>query len=446
MKSIYIETLGCSKNQVDTETMLGILDDAYLLAETPEAAEIIIVNTCSFIHDAQDESVETILAFAGLKESGRCEKLIVTGCLSQRFPEALLSEIPAVDAIVGTGNFYKILEVVNALEEGSDQRVFIESVDLVIPENLPRILTSPSHYAYIKIAEGCDNRCTYCIIPQLRGKYRSREMADIISEVEDFVSYGVREIILIAQDTSRYGIDLYGESKLDELLTKLNAIEGLKWIRVQYSYPDILDDRLLEGFFKNDKVVNYFDMPIQHASNAVLKRMNRRTTLEAMTSLIGKIRARDENAVIRTTIIVGFPGETEEDFKTLLNFVAETKFDRLGAFTYSNEEGTAAYRLPDQIDETIKEDRKDRLMAKQMVISEQLSLSKIGKTFEVVVEEIAEEGKILVGRSAYDSPEIDGVVYIHTTLPLAMGSFVKVYITDALEYDLIGVIADEHCQ
>ncbi|MDK2865909.1 MAG: ribosomal protein methylthiotransferase [Clostridiales bacterium] len=446
MKSIYIETLGCSKNQVDTETMLGILDDAYLLAETPEAAEIIIVNTCSFIHDAQDESVETILAFAGLKESGRCEKLIVTGCLSQRFPEALLSEIPAVDAIVGTGNFYKILEVVNALEEGSDQRVFIESVDLVIPENLPRILTSPSHYAYIKIAEGCDNRCTYCIIPQLRGKYRSREMADIISEVEDFVRYGVREIILIAQDTSRYGIDLYGESKLDELLTKLNAIEGLKWIRVQYSYPDILDDRLLEGFFKNDKVVNYFDMPIQHASNAVLKRMNRRTTLEAMTSLIGKIRARDENAVIRTTIIVGFPGETEEDFKTLLDFVAETKFDRLGAFTYSNEEGTAAYRLPDQIDETIKEDRKDRLMAKQMVISEQLSLSKIGKTFEVVVEEIAEEGKILVGRSAYDSPEIDGVVYIHTTLPLAMGSFVKVYITDALEYDLIGVIADEYCQ
>ncbi|MBS7527997.1 30S ribosomal protein S12 methylthiotransferase RimO [Fusibacter paucivorans] len=446
MKKIYIETLGCSKNQVDTETMLGILDDAYLLAETPEEAEIIIVNTCSFIHDAQDESVETILAFASLKTAGICEKLIVTGCLSQRFPEALLSEIPAVDAIVGTGNFYKILEVVKALEDGTDQRVFIESVDLTIPENLPRILTSPSHYAYIKIAEGCDNRCTYCIIPQLRGKYRSREIADIVSEVEDFVSYGVREIILIAQDTSRYGVDLYGESKLDELLTKLNAIESLKWIRVQYSYPDILDDRLLEGFFKNEKVVNYFDIPIQHASNAVLKRMNRRTSLEALMTLIEKIRGRDENAVIRTTIIVGFPGETEEDFKTLLDFVSATKFDRLGAFTYSNEEGTAAYRLPDQVDEAVKEDRKDRLMAKQMVISEQLSLSKIGKTFEVVVEEIAEEGKILVGRSAYDSPEIDGVVYIHTTLPLAMGSFVKVYITDALEYDLIGVIADEHCQ
>jgi ribosomal protein S12 methylthiotransferase len=271
-------------------------------------------------------------------------------------------------------------------------------------------------------------------------------MSDIVSEVKDFVSYGVREIILIAQDTSRYGMDLYGEPKLDALLTALNGIPDLKWIRVQYSYPDILDDRLLDGFFKNEKVVNYFDIPIQHASDAVLKRMNRRTSLNDMTALVDKIRARDADAVIRTTVIVGFPGETEADFETLLTFVKQTKFDRLGAFTYSNEEGTAAYRLSDQIDEAVKEERKDRLMALQMHLSESLSLSKIGKTFEVVVEEIAEEGKILVGRSAFDSPEIDGVVYIHTTLPLAMGTFVKVHITDALEYDLIGVIADEHCE
>ena len=444
MKNIYVETLGCSKNQVDSEMMLGILDDYYGLAETAEEAEIIIVNTCSFIHDAQEESIDTIMGFASLKTDGICEKLIVTGCLSQRYPDSLLDEIPEIDAIVGTGNFFKIVEVIEALDQGSKERVFIESVDLLMPEDLPRILTTPAHLAYIKIAEGCDNRCTYCIIPKLRGKYRSRTIEDIVDEVVYFVSCGVREIILIAQDTSRYGIDLYGKPYLTELLTALNAIEDLKWIRVQYSYPDILDDSLLDGFFKNDKVINYFDIPVQHASNRILKLMNRKTSIEDLRSLIGKIRLRDENAVIRTTIIVGFPGETEEDFETLMNFVKEIKFDRLGAFTYSNEEGTPAYNLPDQLDEETKTERKDRLMTLQMGISETLHLNKIGKIFEVVVEEIAEEGKILVGRSPFDSPEIDGVVYIHTELPIEMGTFVKVKITDALEYDLIGEIADEY--
>lgn len=444
MKKIYIETLGCSKNQVDSETMLGLVDDVYELAEYPEEAEIIIVNTCSFIHDAQEESVEAIMGFANLKEEGICERIIVTGCLSQRYPDSLIEEIPEIDAIVGTGNFFKIIDVLDALEKGSQEKIFMESVDLTIPEDLPRILTTPAHYAYIKIAEGCDNRCTYCIIPKLRGKYRSRTIEDIVEEVKFFVSTGVREIILIAQDTSRYGIDLYGKPELPKLLQALNNIEDLKWIRVQYSYPDILDDTLLEGFFKNDKVINYFDIPVQHASDAVLKRMNRKTSLSDLKALIHKIRMRDPEAVIRTTIIVGFPGETEADFETLMSFVKETKFDRLGAFTYSNEEGTPAFNLPDQLEEEVKIERRDALMTMQMGISESLSLSKIGKTYEVVVEEIAEQGKILVGRSPYDSPEIDGVVYVHTEKDIEIGSFVNVEITDALEYDLIGVIVDEY--
>jgi ribosomal protein S12 methylthiotransferase len=444
MKKIYIETLGCSKNQVDTEMMLGILDDAYELAETAEDAEIIVVNTCSFIHDAQEESINAILDFSNLKKEGNCERLIVTGCLSQRYPDDLLSEIPEVDAVIGTGNFYKVLEVLEALDQGSKERVFIESVDLIIPEELPRILTTPSHTAYIKIAEGCDNRCTYCIIPKLRGKYRSRKMEDIIDEVTYFVSTGVKEIILIAQDTSRYGIDLYDRPMLHVLLGKLNAIDGLHWIRVQYAYPDILDDTLLSGFFDNDKVINYFDIPVQHASDSVLKRMNRKTSKENLEEIIKKIRSYDAESIIRTTIIVGFPGETEDDFEQLLSFVKKIKFDRLGAFTYSNEEGTPAFLLPNQIEDDVKNERRDALMSMQMGISEKICLDKLGKTYEVLIEEIAEEGKILVGRTKFDSPDIDGVVYVHTEKQLAIGTFVNVTITDALEYDLIGVIEDEH--
>ncbi|GAU79098.1 ribosomal protein S12p [Fusibacter sp. 3D3] len=444
MKKLYIETLGCSKNLVDSEQMLGILDEDYTLCDQAEEAEILIVNTCSFIHDAQEESINVILDFARLKTEGHLEKLIITGCLSQRYPDELLAEIPEIDAIIGTSNFYKVNEVIKTLDQNKSQKVFIESVDLQIPENLPRILTTPSYYAYLKIAEGCDNKCTYCIIPKLRGKYRSRALEDIIEEAEDLVSMGVKELILIAQDTSRYGIDLYKKPSLPKLLTALNAIEGLKWIRVQYSYPDILEDDLLEGFFSNDKVVNYFDIPIQHASDKILKLMNRKTTHEDILKITQKIRKRDPEAVIRTTCIVGFPGETEQDFDALLKLVKEVKFDRLGAFTYSNEENTPAFKLPNQVAETVMVERRDALMALQMNISESLSYSKVGKVYEVLVEELVEENKIYVGRTKYDSPEIDGVVYINTTEALDIGSFIEVKMIDALEYDVIGEVYHEH--
>ncbi|MBF4691782.1 30S ribosomal protein S12 methylthiotransferase RimO [Fusibacter ferrireducens] len=444
MKKLFIETLGCSKNLVDSEQMLGLLDESYTLCDQPEEAEILIVNTCSFIHDAKEESINVILDFAKLKAEGVLETLIVTGCLSQRYPEELLAEIPEIDAIIGTSNFYKVDEVIKKLDQDRTQKIFMESVDLQIPENLPRILTTPSYSAYLKIAEGCDNRCTYCIIPKLRGKYRSRVLEDIIDEAKDLVSMGVKELILIAQDTSRYGIDLYEKPTLPKLLTALNAIEGLKWIRVQYSYPDILDDDLLEGFFSNDKVVNYFDIPIQHASDKILKLMNRKTTHDDILNIIQKIRKRDPEAVIRTTCIVGFPGETEQDFNELLTLVRTVKFDRLGAFTYSNEENTPAFKLPNQVPEAVMVERRDALMALQMNISESLCYSKVGKVYEVVVEEVVEENKLYVGRTQYDSPEIDGVVYINTVGPLEIGHFIQVKIIDALEYDVIGEVYHEH--
>lgn len=446
MKKVFIETLGCSKNLTDSEIMLGLLDDEYALSDDVNDAEIIIVNTCSFIHDAKEESIQAILELARLKEEGACEKLIVTGCLSQRYPDALLKEIPEIDGIVGTSNFFEITEVVKALyaPSGNEQKVFMKHVDIDIPEALPRILTTPKHYAYLKISEGCDNRCTYCIIPKLRGKYRSRRIEDIVEEATDLALLGVKELMIIAQDTSRYGIDLYGGPKLDVLLGELAKIEQLKWIRVHYSYPDILDDQLLAGFFTNDKVVNYFDIPVQHASDRILKLMNRKTSLKDIENIIGKIRNNDASSVIRTTVIVGFPGETESDFEVLMDFAKQTRFDRLGAFEYSDEEDTPAMLLPNKVDEETMRSRKERLMEMQMYISEELSYSKIGKIFEVVIEEVAEEGKILVGRTAFDAPDIDGVVYVHTDQALPMGTFIMVKITDALEYDLIGVIADEN--
>ena len=447
MKKVFIETLGCSKNLNDSEIMLGILDDHYTLCEEVSEADVVIVNTCSFIHDAKEESIETILELSKLKTNGNCEKLIVTGCLSQRYPETLIEEIPEIDAVIGTSNFYEIEEVLDVLYDEKNphhnNKLFMKNVDIEIPEALPRILTTPSHYAYLKIAEGCDNKCTYCIIPKLRGKYRSRKIEDIVEEAKDLAGMGIKELMIIAQDTSRYGIDIYGEAKLDVLLGELSKIEGIKWIRVHYSYPDILDDRLLDGFFNNDKVVNYFDIPVQHASDNILKLMNRRTSLKDIEEIISKIRSRDPRSVIRTTVIVGFPGETQTDFDILMNFVEKVRFDRLGAFEYSFEEDTPSAKLPNHLSDEIKKERRELLMEKQMIISESLSYEKIGRVYEVVIEEVAEAGKILVGRTAFDAPDIDGVVYVHTTLPIEFGTFVNVKITDALEYDLIGVIENE---
>ncbi|GAB6109179.1 30S ribosomal protein S12 methylthiotransferase RimO [Fusibacter bizertensis] len=444
MKKVYIETLGCSKNVTDSEIMLGILDDKFELCDDVADAEVLIVNTCSFIHDAKEESIEAILELAKLKQMASCEKLIVTGCLSQRYPEALIEEIPEIDAIIGTSNFYEINDVIDLIYKDSSEKMFMKNVNIEIPESLPRILTTPKHYAYLKISEGCDNKCTYCIIPKLRGKYRSRKIEDIVDEAKDLAEMGVKELLIIAQDTTRYGIDLYDQPKLDVLLTELSQIEGIKWIRVHYSYPDILDDRLLDGFFSNEKVVNYFDIPIQHASDKILKLMNRRTSLADIESIIAKIRLRDPLSVIRTTVIVGFPSETKADFDLLMKFIKKIKFDRLGAFEYSDEEDTPAMLLKNKVSDEIKKERRDLLMSEQMIISEALSYSRIGRIYDVVVEEVAEEGNILVGRTAFDSPDIDGVVYIHTDKSIEFGSFVKVKITDALEYDLIGVLADEY--
>lgn len=442
MKTVYIETLGCSKNLVDSEQMLGLLDDTFELSETIEDATIVIVNTCSFIHDAREESIKAILDIASLKTLGKLEYLIVTGCLSQRYPDALIDEIPEVDAVVGTGNFFKISEVIDQLIKGTSQKIFLESVDLMIPEDLPRVLTTPGHYAYLKIAEGCDNFCTYCIIPKLRGKFRSRTIEDVVEEARDLASMGIKELILIAQDTSRYGIDLYDRPSLDKLLDALNSIEGIQWIRVHYAYPDILDDALLDGFFRNDKVISYFDIPIQHASNRILKLMNRATSKEDIETLIEKIRKRDPKAVIRTTVIVGFPGETESDFEELVSFAKKMKFDRLGAFTYSNEEDTAAYNLPNHVPQEIMDERRDILMSMQMAISEEVLYKRLGDVVEAVVEEVAEPSKIYVARSQFDSPDVDGVVYIHTDRDLEIGDFVSVKITDAMEYDLIGGLVE----
>lgn len=444
MKKVYIETLGCSKNVTDSEIMLGILDDKFELCDEVSDAEILIVNTCSFIHDAKEESIEAILELARLKQTGACEKLIVTGCLSQRYPEALIDEIPEIDAIIGTSNFYEINDVIDTIYKDQSEKMFMKHVDIEIPESLPRILTTPKHYAYLKISEGCDNKCTYCIIPKLRGKYRSRKVEDIVDEARDLAEMGVKELLIIAQDTTRYGIDIYDQPKLDVLLTELSKIDGIHWIRVHYSYPDILDDRLLDGFFSNEKVVNYFDIPIQHASDKILKLMNRRTSLADIESIIEKIRSKDPHSVIRTTVIIGFPGETEDDFQILMEFIKKVKFDRLGAFEYSDEEDTPAMLLKNKISDEVKQERRNTLMTEQMIISEALSYTRIGRVYDVVVEEIAEEGKILVGRTAYDSPDIDGVVYIHTDKSIEFGSFVRVKITDALEYDLIGVLDDEH--
>lgn len=443
MKKVYIETLGCSKNVVDSEQMLGILDEEYLLVEDAIDAEIIIVNTCSFIHDAKEESVDMILELAKYKQEGQLRYLIVTGCLSQRYPQELIDEIPEIDAVIGTGNFFKVNEVLNALESGTKEKMFIESVDLMIPETLPRIITTPQHYAYLKIAEGCDNRCTYCIIPKLRGKYRSRLLEDILDEARDLVAMGVKEFIVIAQDTSRYGMDLYGKPSLDVLLRALNAIEGIVWIRVHYLYPDVVEDHLLEAFFECEKVIPYFDIPIQHASNAVLKRMNRHTSNEDIAQLVKKIRSFNKESVIRTTVIVGFPGETETDFETLLAFIEDIKFDRLGAFSYSDEEGTPAFKLPNKVEQELILERQSILMEKQMHISEALFASKIGRIYDVVIEEVAEVGKIYVGRTPYDAPDIDGVVYVHVDTELELGQFCKVKITDSLEYDMIGELYNE---
>ena len=442
MLKIALESLGCSKNLMDAEIMTGILKEkGYEFVEEFDEADIIIVNTCGFIRDAKQESIDTIVELSQLKEVGKLKYLIVTGCLAQRYADELLEEIPEIDAIVGTGNFMNISEIIDRLE--SEKNVTeIGNIEFAFDETLPRYVSTPEHMAYLKIGEGCSNHCTYCIIPKLRGKYRSRKIEDIVEEAKTLAAEGAKELVVIAQDTTRYGEDLYGEAKLAELLEELAGIEGIKWIRIMYSYPESITEKLIDVIAAHDNICSYFDMPIQHASNRVLKRMNRRTSKEDIRSKVEMIRSKIPDAVIRTTVIVGFPGETEEDLEELIDFMKEIKFDRLGAFAYSREEDTPADRMDGHMDEEIKEERRDRVMMVQQAISQEINQKREDKVFEVLIEEEAEEG-VYVGRTQGDAEEIDSVVYVNSDEELEIGSFVNVYITEAMEYDLIGDVVDE---
>lgn len=438
--NVHFETLGCPKNQVDSEVMIGIMEGkSFYVTSDPLEAEVIVVNTCGFIESAKEESINTILELLQYKSIGKCQYFIVAGCLVERYSADLKNEIPEIDGFIGTTQFENIFEIVTELMNGAERGIVrVGEIDKHLKEDVPRILTTPSYFAYLKISEGCDNKCTYCIIPKLRGKYRSRERDVIIKEAKLLASQGVKELIIIAQDTTRYGIDLYGDYELYKLLEALNDVEGIEWIRLQYCYPDVIDDRLINAIATLPKVAKYIDMPIQHASDSVLKRMNRRTSKDQIRTVVNKLREKCPEIAIRTTIIVGFPGETEDEFKELVEFVKEIKFEKLGAFAYSLEEDTAAAKMDNHLPEDIKEARKNELLGIQMAISESACYNKVGKNVDVLIEELVPDEGIYIGRSQQDAPEIDGVVYVHTKEQLKIGSIYTVKITDALEYDLIG--------
>lgn len=439
-------SLGCDKNLVDSEHMLGLLNQGGFTLTSDEAkADVIVVNTCCFIEDAKKESIETILEVAQYKEIGHCKALIVTGCMAQRYKEELLKEIPEVDAILGTTSYDKIVEIAHQVlkEKGYRSQAF-EIIDREIIEDMPRILTTAGYFAYVKIAEGCDKHCTYCIIPKLRGKYRSRSMKPILSEVRQLAKDGVSEIILVAQDTTEYGCDLKDGSSLAQLLHEMGKIEGIEWIRLLYCYPESITDELITEIKENPKVCHYLDMPIQHASDTILKRMGRRSSLADLKKCIEKLRCQIPDITLRTTLIVGFPGETEEDFKILYDFVKTTRFDRLGVFTYSQEEDTPAAKMENQIEEEVKIKRRDAIMTLQNEISRELTASKVGQEMKVLIEGKLTNEDVYIGRTYQDAPEIDGEVFIEYEGELLSGDFVNIRITEANDYDLIGEVIDEY--
>ena len=441
-KKIAIISLGCSKNAVDSDQMKSMLEENnFTLTKDESEAEIVVVNTCGFIESAKEESIDTIIEIGEYKRSGKCEILLVAGCLGERYKEDLIKELPEIDGILGTGNVNEIVEVVNLLLEG-EKTVRVGEINREYDESIKRTIDEVEYTSFIKIAEGCDNLCTYCIIPKLRGKYRSRKMEAIIEEAKVLVDSGTKEIILIAQDTTKYGLDLYDEYRLPELLDSLNKIENLNWIRILYLYPDTFEFSLIESIKRNSKVVNYVDIPIQHISNTVLKRMNRKTSKESITKLINDLRQEMPDITIRTTLIVGFPGETYEEFDELYEYVRKMKFDRLGVFAYSKEEDTPAALLEGQIDEDMKLERQAKIMELQQQVSANLNSERVDEEYEVLIEEKVEEG-VYIGRTYMDSPEIDGAVYVHTERSLNSGDFVDVKISDYLEYDLIGDVTDE---
>lgn len=447
MKVLFV-SLGCDKNLVDTEKMLGILGgDGFQFTDSEEEADVIIINTCCFIGDAKEESVNTILEMARCKEEGRCKALLVTGCLAQRYKDEILTEIPEVDGILGTSSYDQIGAMVKQiLEEKKEHVSCFRDINALPRTEGGRMVTTGGHYAFLKIAEGCDKHCTYCIIPSLRGSYRSVPMEDLLQEARGLAAQGVKELILVAQETTLYGVDLYGEKSLPRLLRELAKIPGIQWIRIQYCYPEEITDELIQVIREEEKVCHYLDIPIQHASDPVLKRMGRRTNQEELRRIIGKLRKEIPDIAIRTTLISGFPGETEEDHEELMAFVDEMEFERLGVFAYSLEEDTPAAQMPDQVPQELKEERRDEIMELQQEIAFEKAESLVGRVLDVMIEGKVADEPAYVGRTYMDSPNVDGLIFVNADLQLMSGDFVRVKVTGAAEYDLIGEVYDESAQ
>ena len=438
---IAMVSLGCAKNRVDAEMMLYKLRAAgFEIIEDPAMADVSIVNTCGFIESAKQESIEEILELGNLKKEGKIRHIIVTGCLAERYKEEIMKELPEVDAIIGVGSIDDICEAVTAAYEGRKFSSFGDKN--TVPLGGERVITTPEYFAYLQIAEGCDNCCSYCAIPSIRGRFRSRPMSEIIDEARDLASLGVKELCVIAQDTTRYGEDLYGVYSLDSLVHELSQIDGIEWIRLLYCYPDRITDSLIDEIASNPKVVKYLDIPIQHISTPVLKRMNRRDSEESIREIISKLRNRIPGIYLRTTVMTGFPGETDEDFDKLLTFVKETRFERLGAFVYSREEGTPAYDLSDQVPEKLKRKRYELIMREQRKIHAAINKATVGKTLRVINEGYDQVAESYYGRSFADAPDIDGKIYYSSPRRLRDGEFVNVLVQDVIDYDLTGKVVE----
>ena len=445
MKILFI-SLGCDKNLADSEEMLGLLTArGHEIVDDETQADAIVINTCCFIKDAKEESVETILEMAEYKKTGSCHALVVTGCMAQRYQKEIIEEVPEVDAVLGTTSYG---DIVKALEEAVAGNHFEEfrDIDYLPDTGSKRVLTTGGHFGYLKIAEGCDKHCTYCIIPKLRGKFRSVPMERLIAQAEDMAEQGVKELILVAQETTVYGKDLYGKKSLHILLKKLCEIRGIRWIRILYCYPEEIYDELIETIRDEKKICHYLDIPIQHASDRILKRMGRRTSKQELIDIVGKLRKEIPDIVLRTTLITGFPGETEEDHEELKEFVDEMEFDRLGVFTYSPEENTPAAEMADQVPEEVKEERRDELMELQQEISYDKGQDRIGQELLVMIEGKVADESAYIGRTYGDAPKVDGYIFVQTGELLMTGDFAKVRVTGALEYDLIGVLSDEYTE
>ena len=442
MKILFV-SLGCDKNLVDTENMLGILKNkGFEFTDDEWEADIIAINTCCFIGDAKQESINTILEMAEHKKDARCKVLVVAGCLAHRYQDEIIKEIPEVDAFVGTSSYDKIADMINSVLEEKGISNFVEDANRMPMVEADRIVTTPGYYEYLKIAEGCDKHCTYCVIPKVRGSFRSFPIEYLVNQTKKLVEGGVKEIILVAQETTLYGVDLYGKKSLPKLLHNLGLIEGLEWIRILYCDPEEINDELIEAIKNEPKVCHYLDMPIQHASDNILKRMGRRTSKQELTDIVAKLRREIPDIALRTTLITGFPGETDVDHEEVMQFIDECEFDRLGVFTYSREEDTVAAQMPDQIDEEIKEKYRDELMQLQQEISADRSAAMIGRIVRVMIEGFIPEDNTYVGRSYKDAPNVDGLVFVECDRELMSGDFIDVKITGSTEYDLIGTIVE----